>query len=222
MTWGSRSVTLSEIDCRSVVHCDHSVVINEADRHDLGGHHALVTEGAIAGATYRGAADDLRLSRPAKGDENDLRDLTSLAVQGDPAAVESLIGRVRPMIVRYCRARLGRVSGQYHIADDVAQEVCIAVLARCPAIATWGGRSPRSSSASRHTRSLTRCGVPSVPPCRPRTCPTGPTNGRGRKRPSSATSRPSGPAGCSTRLPDHQRELVLFRVVAGSVRGGDR
>ena len=28
--------------------------------------------------------------------------------------------------------RLGRVSGQYHIADDVAQEVCIAVLSALP------------------------------------------------------------------------------------------
>ncbi len=36
------------------------------------------------------------------------------------------------MVVRYCRARLGRVSGQYHAADDVAQEVCIAVLSALP------------------------------------------------------------------------------------------
>ena len=36
------------------------------------------------------------------------------------------------MIVRYCRARLGRVAGHYHIADDVAQEVCIAVFSALP------------------------------------------------------------------------------------------
>jgi len=36
------------------------------------------------------------------------------------------------MVVRYCRARLGRITGQYQVADDVAQEVCIAVLSALP------------------------------------------------------------------------------------------
>ena len=36
------------------------------------------------------------------------------------------------MVVRYCRARLGRITGHYHVADDVAQEVCIAVLSALP------------------------------------------------------------------------------------------
>src|ERR1022692_1521582 len=31
-----------------------------------------------------------------------------------------------------CRARLGRIAGHYHVADDVAQEVCIAVLSALP------------------------------------------------------------------------------------------
>jgi RNA polymerase sigma-70 factor (ECF subfamily) len=44
-----------------------------------------------------------------------------------------LLGRVRPMIVRYCRARLGRSGGgAYTSADDVAQEVCLAVLNALP------------------------------------------------------------------------------------------
>ncbi len=37
------------------------------------------------------------------------------------------------MVVRYCRARLGQTrSGAYTTADDVAQEVCIAVLDALP------------------------------------------------------------------------------------------
>jgi RNA polymerase sigma-70 factor, ECF subfamily len=200
---------------RSIVHCDHSVVINVADRCDLGGHHALVTEGAIAGATYRGAADDLRLSRPAKGDENDLRDLTSLAVQGDPAAVESLIGRVRPMIVRYCRARLGRVSGQYHIADDVAQEVCIAVLGALPryrdmgrpfASFVFGIASHKIADA---LRSAIRAAVPTED------LPDGPDERPGPEETVVRYIEAERARGLLDRLPDHQRELVLLRVVAG-------
>jgi RNA polymerase sigma-70 factor, ECF subfamily len=197
------------------VHCDHSVVINEADRRDLGGHHAFVTEGAIAGATYRGADDDLRLSRPAKGDESDLRDLTSLAVQGDPAAVESLIGRVRPMIVRYCRARLGRVSGQYHIADDVAQEVCIAVLGALPryrdmgrpfASFVFGIASHKIADA---LRSAIRAAVPTED------LPDGPDERPGPEETVVRYIEAERARGLLDRLPDHQRELVLLRVVAG-------
>jgi len=197
------------------VHCDHSVVINEADRRDLDGHHALVTEGAIAGATYRGAADDLRLSRPGGGDESDLRDLTSLAVQGDPAAVESLIGRVRPMIVRYCRARLGRVSGQYHIADDVAQEVCIAVLGALPryrdmgrpfASFVFGIASHKIADA---LRSAIRAAVPTED------LPDGPDEGPGPEETVVRYIEAERARRLLDRLPEHQRELVLLRVVAG-------
>jgi RNA polymerase sigma-70 factor, ECF subfamily len=66
------------------------------------------------------------------GERGNLRDLTTRAAQGQPAAIESLLRQIRPMVVRYCRARLGRISGHYHVADDVAQEVCIAVLSALP------------------------------------------------------------------------------------------
>lgn len=38
------------------------------------------------------------------------------------------MARVRPLAHRYCRARLASYPGGAHLADDVAQEVCIAVL----------------------------------------------------------------------------------------------
>jgi RNA polymerase sigma-70 factor (ECF subfamily) len=50
------------------------------------------------------------------------------AVDGEPKAVEQLLTAVRPLVVRYCRARIGR----YASADDVAQEVCLAVLTALP------------------------------------------------------------------------------------------
>ena len=55
-----------------------------------------------------------------------------LAQRGDTAARDTLLGQVRTMVHRYCRARLGRLPGSEHAADDVAQEVCIAVLSALP------------------------------------------------------------------------------------------
>ncbi|WP_329262127.1 sigma-70 family RNA polymerase sigma factor [Actinoallomurus sp. NBC_01490] len=155
------------------------------------------------------------MSRPAKGDESDLRDLTNLAVQGDPAAVESLIGRVRPMIVRYCRARLGRVSGQYHIADDVAQEVCIAVLGALPryrdmgrpfASFVFGIASHKIADA---LRSAIRAAVPTED------LPDGPDEGPGPEETVVRYIEAERARDLLDRLPEHQRELVLLRVVAG-------
>jgi RNA polymerase sigma-70 factor (ECF subfamily) len=58
--------------------------------------------------------------------------LVERAVRGDPDATAQLLALVRPGIVRYCRAHLGRFGGRYTTADDVSQEVCIAVLRALP------------------------------------------------------------------------------------------
>lgn len=60
--------------------------------------------------------------------EATLDELAVLAVRGDRRATEELLTTVRAMVLRYCRARLG---GQYRVigsAEDVAQDVCLAVL----------------------------------------------------------------------------------------------
>src|SRR5499427_847367 len=115
----------------------------------LRGNHAVVTERFFIRATavegWPQNAEAPRRPGPAtgsraaaaraaggRGDGAGLRDLTSRAARGQPAAIESLLEHIRPMIVRYCRARLGQVAGHYHVADDVAQEVCIAVLSALP------------------------------------------------------------------------------------------
>ena len=63
---------------------------------------------------------------------DELAALVPLACEGDPGATEQLLGRLRPGIVRYCRARLGRADGSYGSADDVAQEVCMAIVKALP------------------------------------------------------------------------------------------
>jgi RNA polymerase sigma-70 factor (ECF subfamily) len=67
-------------------------------------------------------------------DVDDLALIVADAVAGKRAAVERLLGYVRPLIVRYCRARVGRQERSFASADDVAQEVCLAVLT---ALATY-------------------------------------------------------------------------------------
>src|SRR5258706_15703202 len=59
-------------------------------------------------------------------------DLAARAAAGDPEAKGALFALLRPSIVRYCRARLARASSGYDLADDVAQEVCLAVLSALP------------------------------------------------------------------------------------------
>jgi RNA polymerase sigma-70 factor (ECF subfamily) len=66
------------------------------------------------------------------------KDLVTRAVRRDPEATETLLAHVRPGLVRYCRARLGRVGGAFATADDVAQEVCLALLNALPSYRDQG------------------------------------------------------------------------------------
>ncbi|MEV4054941.1 RNA polymerase sigma factor ShbA [Amycolatopsis sp. NPDC049688] len=58
---------------------------------------------------------------------------------GDPDAVQALLRLIKPMVVRYCRARIGGRDLSYLSADDVAQEVCLAVLKVLPNYQDRGG-----------------------------------------------------------------------------------
>ncbi|MEO3808897.1 MULTISPECIES: sigma-70 family RNA polymerase sigma factor [Sphaerisporangium] len=167
-----------------------------------------VTEGCVADAKA-----GVRLA--TRSDESDLRDLTSLAVQGDRSAIESLLGRLRPMVVRYCRARLGRVSGHYHIADDVAQEVCIAVLAALPRYRDMG--RPFASFvfgiASHKVADALRSSVRSAVPTQD--LPDGPDQGPGPEETVVRYIEAEHARALLSRLPDNQRELIILRVVSG-------
>src|ERR1051326_9159966 len=59
-------------------------------------------------------------------------ELVARAVHGDPDATAALLELIRPGLVRYCRAHLGRTGERFTTADDVSQEVCLAVLAALP------------------------------------------------------------------------------------------
>ncbi|TVT24848.1 RNA polymerase subunit sigma [Amycolatopsis acidiphila] len=54
------------------------------------------------------------------------------AATGNPEFVGRLLAEVAPVLVRYCRARLGRRGSSYREADEVAAEAGRAVLAAVP------------------------------------------------------------------------------------------
>ncbi len=69
---------------------------------------------------------------PTSTISDDREALVSAAVDGDRPAVEGVLRWIRPHVVRYCRARVGTQEGTVVNADDLAQEVCIAVLRALP------------------------------------------------------------------------------------------
>jgi RNA polymerase sigma-70 factor, ECF subfamily len=167
-----------------------------------------------AHAARRGrVAADPGAAAPADG--AGLADLTTRAVRGQPAAIESLLEHIRPMVVRYCRARLGRITGHYHVADDVAQEVCIAVLSALPryrdmgrpfASFVFGIASHKVADA---VRAAARLAVPTEE------LPDGPDEQPGPEEMVVAWLEAQRARALLARLPQHLRELLILRVVTG-------
>jgi len=149
------------------------------------------------------------------GDRNSLRDLTALAARGQPAAIESLLQHIRPMVVRYCRSRLGRITGHYHVADDVAQEVCLAVVSALPryrdmgrpfASFVFGIASHKVADA---VRTAGRLAIPTED------LPDGPDDGPGPEDVVLAYIEAKRAMALLAKLPVQQRELLVLRIVTG-------
>jgi RNA polymerase sigma-70 factor (ECF subfamily) len=70
--------------------------------------------------------------------QDDLEDPATLdavvdrAVGGDRVALELLLAHIHPIIVRYCRSRLSAGHRSLVTPDDIAQEVCMAVMTALP------------------------------------------------------------------------------------------
>lgn len=54
------------------------------------------------------------------------------AVGGDRDALRQVLETIRPIVIRYCRARIGTIERSGLSADDVAQEVCLAAVMALP------------------------------------------------------------------------------------------
>lgn len=145
----------------------------------------------------------------------ELQRLAAHAVEGDAQATESLLGAVHRMVHRYCRARLSRYPGAEHAADDVAQEVCIAVFSALPryrdmgrpfASFVFGIASHKVADAVRATA---RLALPTaeLPDC--------PDEQPGPEETVVAWLEAQRARALLARLPAHLRELLILRMVTG-------
>jgi len=64
--------------------------------------------------------------------------LVAAAVAGEGRARDRLLAEIHPFVLRYCRGRLGRQQCVTGSADDVAQEVCFAVVSALPTYTVKG------------------------------------------------------------------------------------
>lgn len=148
-------------------------------------------------------------------DDDALVALTADAVGGDRAAAGALLAHFRPAVVRYCRARLGRVAGTYDMADDVAQEVCIAVYTALPryrdegrpfAAFVFGVAAHKLADA---WRASGRIPVPH------QEIPDDVDPRPGPEQQAIVGDEVRRARDLLTRLPEQSRDVVLMRVVAG-------
>jgi RNA polymerase sigma-70 factor (ECF subfamily) len=77
-------------------------------------------------------------SEPKNTIGDDLDALVGAAVDGEHDAIADVLRRIRPLVVRYCRSRVGGQEKSFASADDVAQEVCLAVLTALPSYRDQG------------------------------------------------------------------------------------
>jgi RNA polymerase sigma-70 factor, ECF subfamily len=138
------------------------------------------------------------------------------AVDGDRSSLERLLASLRPLVLRYCRARVGRYERSFASADDVAQEVCLAVLTALPGYQdqgrpflafVYGIAAHKVADAHRavaRNRTEPVAEVPDVPETEP-----GPEQ---RVMRGELTSQMSS---LLQVLPAKQREILVLRVVVG-------
>ncbi|MFI5607871.1 sigma factor [Amycolatopsis sp. NPDC051903] len=122
-------------------------------------------------------------------------DVLEKAAAGEGEAVRRVLPAMKPFVVRYCRARLGRQEDEFRNADDVAQEICLAVLTALPGYRASG----RPFLA--FVYDIARRIIASVP--------GGAEPGGGRHAVGGRMTE------LMRILPERQREILVLRVVVG-------
>jgi RNA polymerase sigma-70 factor, ECF subfamily len=148
--------------------------------------------------------------------DGELGDLLRQAAIGHQEAVDALLRELRPSIVRYCRARLARLGCHCQNEDDVAQEVCLALLAALPTYTdtgrpfsafVFGIAAHKVADAARGAARAPAIPMPDVPD-QPDGCP-------GPEEALLIDLDARRARGLLARLPPGQRRLLLLRVVTG-------
>lgn len=172
----------------------------------------LDVEAALAEVKRRASAASRAVApvppSPTAGDRLDIGG----AVNGDPHAIAQLLGYIRPLVVRYCRARVGLLVS----ADDVAQEVCLAVLTALPGYRDQGrsflafvyGIAAHKVADARRLAARTRSETVSAVPDRPESA-AGPEQRALQAELLEQTTH------LLHLLTDTQREVIVLRVMVG-------
>ena len=146
--------------------------------------------------------------------------LVRRAVEGEQQAIHDLLARVHPLALRYCRTRLTRLPGDArHLVDDLAQEVCIAVLLALPRYRDTGKpfeafvvAIAQHKVADLQRAAMRGPGSTAVPSDE---MPERPDDSLGPEERALLASEAEWAKKLLANLPEHQRELVLLRVAVG-------
>ena len=146
----------------------------------------------------------------------DLSEVVAAAQQGEQHAVERLLSLIGPLMVRYCRAKVGRQVRGFTSADDVAQEVCIAVFRALPSYREQGDSFlafvygiARHKVADAHRAAARDLSFPTAD------APDGLDSAPGPERAALRGELTGRLARLLGVLPERQREILLLRVVVG-------
>jgi RNA polymerase sigma-70 factor (ECF subfamily) len=127
----ARTALTSRLDGQPVQPAYEAMVADIGAGMDLEAGLALVAE--TAPSDPAAAPDPPEPAEPTRRPAAHVPDeLVAAAMTGDRDAIARLLEVLRPLVARYCRGKLGTVDRSYVSADDVAQEVCLAVLGALP------------------------------------------------------------------------------------------
>lgn len=138
------------------------------------------------------------------------------AVVGDRNALREVLEIIRPLVVRYCRARVGTAERSGLSADDVAQEVCLAAITALPRYKDQGrpflafvyGIAAHKVADAHRAAGRNRADPMDVVPERF----SGDTGPEQMAIDSESSARM---AALLQVLPEKQREIIILRVVVG-------
>lgn len=143
-------------------------------------------------------------------------DLVEAVLAGDRGALDRLIQDIHPMIVRYCRSRVNGRQRTVAGVDDVAQDVCLAVVAALPKYRrsatpflgfVYGIAAHKVADAHRASARVRSIPVPEIPDA--------PDDAESPEQRAMRTATSAQIGEVLATLPEQQQEILRLRVVVG-------
>jgi len=143
-------------------------------------------------------------------------ELVEAALAGDRGALDRLIQDLHPMIVRYCRSRVNGRQRTVAGVDDVAQDVCLAVVAALPKYRrsatpflgfVYGIAAHKVADAHRASARVRSIPVPEIPDA--------PDDAESPEQRAMRTATSAQIGEVLATLPEQQQEILRLRVVVG-------